>query len=242
VLPSAKVSPGFHISGGLRSHLQFGWFLTAIHGRIYKRHSMGEAVHGENRGQERHAPHHWRAIDAFEWDEAKRQKNIDAHAIDFEDAATIFSRPYLRSRSERNEEYGSLRSGSWTISKSPSFTQFEPGVAGSSPPGERGPMSERNITRRLAADLKRGKTNRDRLRGKTDEEIADAVDRDRDTARIDIDWSRADVVFPEPKQVISIRLDRDIVEYFKRSGRGYQTKINAVLRSYVQHEKRYGKG
>jgi uncharacterized protein (DUF4415 family) len=76
----------------------------------------------------------------------------------------------------------------------------------------------------------------------TDAEIAEAAARDHDAARLDLDWSRAEVVVPATKQVISIRLDKDIVEYFKRTGRGYQTKINAVLRSYVQHEKRHAKG
>jgi uncharacterized protein (DUF4415 family) len=74
-----------------------------------------------------------------------------------------------------------------------------------------------------------------------DAEISEAVARDRDAAPLDIDWSRAEVVVPATKQVISIRLDRDIVAYFKRKGRGYQTKINAVLRSYVQHEKRHAR-
>jgi uncharacterized protein (DUF4415 family) len=69
----------------------------------------------------------------------------------------------------------------------------------------------------------------------TDREIADAVERDKDAARLDIDWSGAEVVLPEPKQAISIRLDTDIIAFFKRTGPGYQTKINAVLRSYVQH-------
>jgi hypothetical protein len=41
---------------------------------------------------------------AFEWDEAKRRSNIEEHGIDFEDAAAIFSRPYLRMRSDRNNE------------------------------------------------------------------------------------------------------------------------------------------
>jgi uncharacterized DUF497 family protein len=41
---------------------------------------------------------------AFEWDEAKRRTNLKEHGIDFEDAATIFSRPYLRTRSDRNDE------------------------------------------------------------------------------------------------------------------------------------------
>jgi uncharacterized protein (DUF4415 family) len=72
----------------------------------------------------------------------------------------------------------------------------------------------------------------------TDRRIAEAVKRDRDAAPIDIDWSDAEVVVADTKQAISIRLDRDIVEFFKRTGPGYQTKINAVLRSYVRHERR----
>jgi uncharacterized protein (DUF4415 family) len=31
-----------------------------------------------------------------------------------------------------------------------------------------------------------------------------------------------------------MRVDRDVLEFFRRQGRGYQTKINAVLRSYVE--------
>ncbi len=96
-------------------------------------------------------------------------------------------------------------------------------------------MSEKNITRRSAAKLKQGKTDYERLRRLTDREIAGAVARDGDAAPLDIDWSGAEVVFPEPKRAISIRLDADIIEFFKRTGPGYQTKINAVLRSYVQH-------
>ncbi|HKZ96093.1 MAG TPA: BrnA antitoxin family protein [Hyphomicrobiaceae bacterium] len=97
-------------------------------------------------------------------------------------------------------------------------------------------MSEKNITKRLAAEARQGKTDYDRLRRMTDRDIADAVKRDKDAARLDIDWSEAEVVFPNAKQAISIRLDKDIIEFFKRTGPGYQTKINAVLRSYVQHE------
>jgi uncharacterized protein (DUF4415 family) len=102
-------------------------------------------------------------------------------------------------------------------------------------------MSEKTITRRSATDLKRGKTDYRRLRRMTDQDIANAATRDKDAARLDIDWSSAEVVVPEAKQAISIRLDRDIVEFFRGTGPGYQTKINAVLRSYVQHERR-GKG
>ena len=47
-------------------------------------------------------------------------------------------------------------------------------------------------------------------------------------------WQQAQVVMPSAKTHLSLRLDEDIVEWFKRQGTGYQTRINAVLRSYVQ--------
>ncbi|HKZ96092.1 MAG TPA: BrnT family toxin [Hyphomicrobiaceae bacterium] len=43
-------------------------------------------------------------FEEFEWDETKRQRNIDVHGIDFEDAATIFGLPYLRDRSDKKDE------------------------------------------------------------------------------------------------------------------------------------------
>ena len=36
------------------------------------------------------------------------------------------------------------------------------------------------------------------------------------------------------KKAISIRLDEDVLDYFKREGAGYQRRMNAVLRSYMQ--------
>jgi uncharacterized protein (DUF4415 family) len=36
------------------------------------------------------------------------------------------------------------------------------------------------------------------------------------------------------KQVITIRLDGDVLDWFKRQGRGYQTRINKLLRSYME--------
>lgn len=47
-------------------------------------------------------------------------------------------------------------------------------------------------------------------------------------------WENATVHLPKPKQSLTIRLDYEIVEWFKEEGPGYQTKINAVLRSYVK--------
>jgi uncharacterized protein (DUF4415 family) len=39
------------------------------------------------------------------------------------------------------------------------------------------------------------------------------------------------------KQQLTIRLDNDVLEWFRAQGRGYQTKINALLRAYMEaHE------
>lgn len=47
-------------------------------------------------------------------------------------------------------------------------------------------------------------------------------------------FSNATLRMPEPKKSVSIRLDQDILEWYKQQGPGYQTRINAVLRMYMQ--------
>jgi uncharacterized protein (DUF4415 family) len=48
-------------------------------------------------------------------------------------------------------------------------------------------------------------------------------------------WENAAVmVIPKAKTHLSLRLDEDVVDWFRRQGPGYQTRMNAVLRSYVQ--------
>lgn len=51
----------------------------------------------------------------------------------------------------------------------------------------------------------------------------------------DWDWTRASLDLPAPKVDIHIKLDADVVEFFKRQGAGYQTRINAALKAYVKH-------
>ena len=42
---------------------------------------------------------------------------------------------------------------------------------------------------------------------------------------------------PEPKALVTLRLDRDVLEWFKKQGPKYQTRINALLRAYVEAKK-----
>jgi len=54
------------------------------------------------------------------------------------------------------------------------------------------------------------------------------------------DWGNVQVAWPQPKQAISLRIDQDILTWFRDRGPGYQTRMNAVLRAFVdaQHGKR----
>jgi uncharacterized protein (DUF4415 family) len=49
-------------------------------------------------------------------------------------------------------------------------------------------------------------------------------------------WMRV-TELPDSKQQITLRLDADVLDFFKQTGKRYQTRINAVLRSYVQAHK-----
>jgi uncharacterized protein (DUF4415 family) len=77
----------------------------------------------------------------------------------------------------------------------------------------------------------------------TDEEIEASVRDDPDAPPIvDDEWfATATLVMPRPKEQISIRLDRDILEHFRRYPR-YQTRINAILRAAMAHDKKSNSG
>lgn len=99
-------------------------------------------------------------------------------------------------------------------------------------------MSDEPIKRVLAHERPPGLTDWARVDAMSDEDIAAAVADDPDAAPLDIDWSRAEAVFPPRKVPISIRLDEDVLDFFKHGGSGYQRRINAVLRSYVRSQRR----
>ena len=56
-----------------------------------------------------------------------------------------------------------------------------------------------------------------------------------DVPKLDKDFfSRAQVRMPKKKKAVSLRLDPDVLDWFKHEEKQYQTKINAVLRAYVE--------
>ncbi len=50
-------------------------------------------------------------------------------------------------------------------------------------------------------------------------------------------WQAANKPIPEHKAQITLRLDSDVLDFFRNTGKRYQTRINAVLRAYVDSHK-----
>ena len=76
----------------------------------------------------------------------------------------------------------------------------------------------------------------------TEEELEARIAADPDDTHEPIDWSQSIAGLPPglfaPKKHVNIRLDADVLDWFKQAGRGYRTRINAVLRSFVASSKR----
>lgn len=100
-------------------------------------------------------------------------------------------------------------------------------------------MSEPRITKRSRRGLRKGETDWERLDQLSDADIDVAAASDPDAAPIqDADWiKRAEVVLPR-KKLVSLRLDQDVLDYFRSTGDRYQSRINAVLRAYVEAQQR----
>jgi len=98
-------------------------------------------------------------------------------------------------------------------------------------------MSETPTEKRSLTEIRQmeSRTDWERLRQMTDEEIEAAAREDPNSPLLDDEWLRAArLVTPSgAKEQISIRLDEEVVAFFRSQGRGYQTRINDVLKAYV---------
>ena len=99
-------------------------------------------------------------------------------------------------------------------------------------------MKKEHIVTRRWGERRKGKTDWAAVDSLTDKQIAEAVRNDPDAAPLDVDWSEAVLVIPPKKKAISIRMDEDVLDYFKNEGAGYQRRMNAVLRSYVEQKRK----
>ncbi len=85
-------------------------------------------------------------------------------------------------------------------------------------------------------------TDWDKLRAMSDAEVHAAIESDPDAHPTDEEfWKDAEVVLPQRKQVVTMRIDADVLEWFRRQP-GYQTRINAILRFYMKAHKNNNQG
>lgn len=89
----------------------------------------------------------------------------------------------------------------------------------------------------LDAMLARGESRTDwaRVDALTEEELEAAIDREEEG---EFDWSTTQIGIPGPKQQLTVRFDVDVIEWFRADGAGYQTRMNAVLKSFVEAQKK----
>lgn len=94
-----------------------------------------------------------------------------------------------------------------------------------------------NVTKITLEEARKAESETDweRVKNLTDEEVRQAVEEDPDTFFLDDEWfEEATFVMPSSeKERITIRLDSDILEFFRSGGSGYQSRINKVLREYM---------
>ena len=80
----------------------------------------------------------------------------------------------------------------------------------------------------------KGKTDWKRLDRQTSAQVEDIAASDREGAPMsDTEWAKAEIVRPE-KVAVGIKLDSDVLDWFKDQGKGYQTRINMVLRRFYE--------
>ncbi|HEV7877560.1 BrnA antitoxin family protein [Bradyrhizobium sp.] len=86
----------------------------------------------------------------------------------------------------------------------------------------------------------KGKTDWKRLDRQTAVQTDAIAMKDRDGRPMtDAEWAIAEVIHPR-KVAVGIKLDNDVLGWFKSQGKGYQTRINTVLRRYYEAHRKAG--
>ena len=176
----------------------------------------------------------------FGWDPDKRDRTVRERDIDFEEARFLFDGPFFAYRSDRKGEERYLVFGFVYDVEMAVVCALRGDLCWTSQQGEQADVKEKNITIvSRGAPRRKGRTNWERLRNMTDEEIEASIANDADWEEFrDVDWSKAVLVIPPKKRAISIRIDDDVLDYFKKEGAGYQRRMNAVLRSYMEQKRK----
>jgi len=105
---------------------------------------------------------------------------------------------------------------------------------------------ETHIKSYTAAELKakRGASGTDlkKVDAMTDADLERIIAEDEDERDMRPDWTRVKLVFAEPKQSVHLRLEKEIIDYFKGQGKGHISRMQSVLKAYVSAHRPHAKG
>ena len=93
----------------------------------------------------------------------------------------------------------------------------------------------------LRTKRKSSRTDLSKVDVMTDEVLEKAIAEDKEERGVRADWTRAKLVLPQVKRDVHLRLEEDIIEYFKSLGKGHITRMQAVLKAYVDAHRSHAK-
>jgi uncharacterized protein (DUF4415 family) len=94
----------------------------------------------------------------------------------------------------------------------------------------------RYTARQIKGKIARGQDRTDwaKVKRTTGARLEASIRADADDVRGELDWTQSVMGLPSRKDHINIRIDHEVLEWFKQRGRGYQTLMNNVLKAFVQ--------
>jgi uncharacterized protein (DUF4415 family) len=100
----------------------------------------------------------------------------------------------------------------------------------------------RYTARQIKTRISRGEDRTDwrKVDAVTGKPLEASIQADGDDVQGEPDWTQAIMGIPGPNDHINIRIDHDVLEWFKSKGRGYQTLMNNVLREFVKSRQQRG--
>jgi uncharacterized protein (DUF4415 family) len=97
---------------------------------------------------------------------------------------------------------------------------------------------DKNIKSYTAAELKakrtHSRTDLGRVDAQTDAELERLVAEDEDELGLRADWTQAKLVLPQAKQSVHLRLEQEVIAFFRSKGKGHISRMQAVLKAYVE--------
>ena len=94
-------------------------------------------------------------------------------------------------------------------------------------------MSEQ-VTKSSLGDQHEDRSDWARVAALSEAELEEAIAQDPDEDIVAPDWTRAKLVLPQPKNSNHMRVDPEVLAWYKQQGRGYLTRMHAVLRAHYE--------